>query len=77
VQYLAAVAAVEGAPAQWVVYDLRTQQGRARPLPIEAQDTLLYGTSTRDDSGRFYVVGWQKNLPHGHKPIMLQIDSRN
>ena len=74
---LAAVTTVEGAAAQWVVYDLRTRQGRARPLPLKVQDPLLYGTSTRDDSGRFYVVGWQKNLPHGHKPVMLQIDIRN
>jgi acid phosphatase (class A) len=73
-RYLAAVTTVEGAPAQWVVYDLRTRQGRARPLPFEIEDPLLYGTSTRDDKGRLYVVGWQKNLPHGHKPIMLQID---
>ena len=76
-RYLAAVATVEGAAPQWVIYDLRMQQGRARPLPIKVQDPLLYGTSTRDDSGRFYVVGWQKNLPRGHKPVMLQIDIRN
>ncbi|HSS14493.1 MAG TPA: hypothetical protein VLL04_11400 [Rhizomicrobium sp.] len=74
--HLAAVTAVEGAPAQLVIYDLRTQRGRAQSLRLEAQDLLLYGTSTCDNNGRCYVVGWQKNFPHGHKPIMLQIDIR-
>ena len=76
-RYLAAVATVGSAAPQWLIYDLRTQQGRAGPLPIKIQDPLLYGTSTRDNNGRFYVVGWQKNFPGGHKPVMLQIDIRN
>jgi hypothetical protein len=70
-RYLAAVASAN-AGFQWVVYDLQTREGRAQPLPFEGQD-LLYGSSTRDDAGRFYVVGRQKKLPSGSKPILLQV----
>ena len=60
---------------EWVVYDL--EEGRGTPLPfnIGGEDPppigpcLLYGSATRDDQGRFYVVGRAK----GGSPLMLQV----
>lgn len=74
-RYLAAVT-TGNAGFQWVVYDLQNREGRAQALPFEGQD-LLYGSSTRDDVGRFYVVGRQKKRPSGSKPILLQVRLAN
>jgi len=60
---------------EWVVYDL--EEGRGTPIPfnISGPDPppigpcLLYGCATRDDQGRFYVVGSAR----GGSPIMLQV----
>ena len=44
---------------EWLRFDLRTRQATARPIAIPAMgtDLLLYGSATRDDSGRWYVGG--------------------
>ena len=56
-----------------VVYDLLTRQSHVQAFTgYDTRDTLLYGSSTRDDIGRFYVVGTQKNDPRPYKPILLK-----
>ena len=60
---------------EWTVFDLRTRTAQAVPLPhgLGTDRTLLYGTQTRDDKGRFYVVG--RRMKNGVRvPVILQLD---
>ena len=74
-RYLAAVVQVEGG-FDWVVYDLLKKQSQAQKFNIKPAYGLLYGSSTRDNQGRFYVVG-QQNGPDGRRPVMLQVEMQN
>jgi hypothetical protein len=59
---------------EWIVRDLRT--GLSVPFPIETRplkEVLLYGSITRDNSGRAYGVGWY-SIPRGKGPLVLQIE---
>ena len=77
-RYLAGVVTTQKGETQWVVYDLQTRQSHVQAFPhFGPGDMLLYGSSTRDDRGQFYVAGRQKNIPHGYKPILLQVQMRN
>ena len=74
-RYLAGVTTSAGAAGiQWFVYDLRTKTSTLQKLPFDGQDLLLYGSSTRDDKGRFYVVGRQARDATGNKPIILRLE---
>ncbi len=61
---------------EWVVYDLQTRQSAPMPFDVKTADlpslrrALLYGSVTRDDAGRFYVVGL---APRGG-PLVLRLD---
>jgi hypothetical protein len=66
-----------GAGFEWVTYDLTTEKSQAQKLPFEVPEMLLYGSSTRDDKGRFYVVGLQQGSTRGSKPLLLQIELPN
>lgn len=58
----------------WVFYDLRTR--RSQPVPFvprgpdapDPSSSLFYGSATRDDEGRFYVVG-----RHGGRAVLLRV----
>ncbi len=58
----------------WVFYDIDT--GYSQPVPFVPRGTnapnisssLLYGSATRDEQGRFYVVG-----RHGGQAILLRV----
>jgi hypothetical protein len=77
-RYLAGVVTTQKGDVQWVIYDLQTRQSRGQAFSSYSnRDTLLYGSSMRDDRGQFYVAGRQKNNPHGYKPILLQVQMRN
>src|SRR5262249_23139642 len=56
--YLAGVTDAGPAGKQWFVYDLRAKTSTLQKLPFDVP-ALLYGSSTRDNQGRFYVVGRQ------------------
>ena len=59
---------------EWVVFDLATAVSAAFPLDTkDLRTVLLYGSVTRDDAGRFYVVGWAKSGSRGQRPLILQI----
>jgi hypothetical protein len=51
--------AAEGKPIEWLVFDLdrRSSTAVAMPQTAEHQGLLLYGSTTRDDRGAFYLVG--------------------
>jgi hypothetical protein len=56
----------------WVVFDLRTRTSRAVAFPHGLGEfALLYGSDTRDDSGRFYVAGRRDR----RAPVILQIET--
>ena len=74
-RYLAGVAQGPGG-FDWFVYDLMTRKAQTQKLPFMAQAMLLYGSSTRDNQGRFYVVGRQGG-PSGSKPLLLQVEMQN
>jgi hypothetical protein len=74
VRYLAAVARVQNG-FDWVVYDLTTRKGQARKLELPGQYSQLYGSATRDNRGRFYVVG-QRQGRDGRRPLALQLEFR-
>jgi len=58
----------------WVFYDLEARQGVPVPFVASGYDepslrsALLYGSVTRDNAGRFYVVGTR-----GGRPLALQV----
>ena len=73
-RYLAGVTYAGAAGIQWFVYDVSNKTSNLQKLPFDGQGLLLYGSSTRDDKGRFYVVGRQKRDGPGNKPVILQIE---
>ena len=59
---------------EWVVYELRSRIGFARPLDtLGLRNVLLYGSVSRDDAGRMYVAGWAANGRGGQRPLVLQL----
>ena len=51
-------------------YDI--EQGKSQPLDLDIPDyqhLLLYGSNTRDDKGRGYVVGRRD----GNRPVIFQL----
>ena len=76
-RYLLGVARRQGKPYQWLVYDLISRSSRAVDLRLvdlitpPRKNTLLFGSMTRDDLGRFYIVGrYHRN---GIEPLILQV----
>lgn len=61
---------------EWVVFDL--QSGRSKAFPLDTKglkQVLLYGSVSRDNAGRAYVVGWaERESRRGQRPLVLQID---
>ncbi len=58
----------------WVVYELRSRIGLAQPLDtLGLRNVLLYGSVSRDNAGRMYVVGWAANGRGGQRPLVLQL----
>lgn len=59
----------------WVVYDLRSRLSSAFPLDTKGlKNVLLYGSVTRDDAGRAYLVGWASKAGGGQRPLVVQVD---
>jgi len=59
----------------WVVFELKTGTSLAAPLDTKGlQSVLLYGSISRDNAGRVYVVGWAANPTAGYRPLVLQIE---
>ena len=63
-----------GRQFDWVVFELATGIAGAFPLDTKGlKNVLLYGSTGRDDAGRFYVGGWETR-DGGEKPLILQIE---
>jgi hypothetical protein len=59
---------------EWVVFDLTTGISFAFPLDTKGlRNVLLYGSVSRDNTGRFYVAGWASGPTGGQRPLVLQI----
>lgn len=80
-RFLAGIASKkQGGVFDWVVYDLEKQESHHEPFPIRddpaenIRNLNLYGSNTRDNQGRFYLVG---NYYHPAKqrelPMCLQV----
>ncbi len=64
-----------GGTYQWVVFELKTRIAGAFALDtMGLRSVLLYGSVTRDNAGRAYVVGWASRGTGGIRPLVLQID---
>ncbi len=58
----------------WVVFELSTGIAAAYPFDTKGlEKVLLYGSITRDNLGRAYLVGWASNGAGGQRPLALQI----
>ncbi len=65
-----------GAGWDWIVFDLHTRKSNAVAFPHGlGNPVLLYGTQTRDDQGRFYLVGRRHLDETGRAPVILQLDA--
>lgn len=85
VNYIAGVARGAGKPDyEWINYDLNSQLGVAHPLhcvensSLEAfknnnELPLIYGTSTKDDIGKLYLVGRGKNAESSNAPLLIRL----
>jgi hypothetical protein len=63
-----------GVDFAWVVYDLASRRSIASRFDTNGlQDVLLYGSETRDDQGRYYLVGWAGDGRGGQRPLLLQV----
>lgn len=63
-----------GTRFDWVERDPVRGGADSRPLDTRAlSGLLLYGSMTRDDEGRFYVVGRADAEGGGHRPVVLQL----
>lgn len=76
-RYLAAVVTTKEGRHQWLVYDLQTRKSSAQALPLDSRGMLLYGSSTRDNKGRFYLVGSQPKDAKGNRPALFQVSLPN
>jgi hypothetical protein len=57
---------------QWVVFDLHKKTSISMEFPYsDSAASLLYGSNTRDNQGRFYVVGRRDRTT----PLILQVDA--
>ena len=57
---------------EWLVFDLETANSSAFPFDFRG---TLYGSNTRDNDGRFYVVGYQKSgKKRRSSPLFLRLD---
>ncbi len=69
-------------PYEWIVYDLKTGRHALAGFRIvaatgsETGRTWLFGSDTRDDAGRCYVVGTQPPAGEtsGEAPILLRVE---
>jgi hypothetical protein len=60
---------------QWVVYDLEAGGSKAIDFPYTAPRLLLYGSATRDNAGRFYIVGRrQSDQSDRLRPTLLRVE---
>lgn len=63
----------------WVCYDLETAKSRDLPFDLptpfgwSSSDAFLYGCTTRDNSGDFYVVGAFRREMGARVPVALRI----
>lgn len=72
---LVAGIARRGERYEWIVFDLALRTSKA--FAFDTHDVcgpLLYGSITRDNSGRCYVGGWQSTASGGHRPLLIQVD---
>ena len=74
VSAVAGIAQQAGGIWDWVVFDLAAGRSDATVFPQGfGNPVLLYGTQTRDDRGRFYLVG-RRHDGAGRLPVILQLD---
>jgi hypothetical protein len=72
-RYLAGVTQ-KGRRFDWVVYDLQTKKSTAQQLDTKGlKGVLLYGSTARDNAGRFYVGGWTTVSGDVQRPLLLQV----
>jgi hypothetical protein len=57
----------------WLVYETSTKTIAIDDLKSLDNKKLLYGSVTRDNSGRLYVVGLDKSNRSKHQPLILQL----
>ena len=70
-RYLAGITRRKGKGYQLVRYDI--DQDESQPVELEIPDyryLLLYGSNTRDDKGRGYIVGRRD----GNRPLIFQLE---
>ena len=81
-RFLAGIASEkQGGVFDWVVYDLEKNESQHEPFPIRDDPAKnirylnLYGSITRDNQGRFYLVGNYNDLAKNRElPICLQVN---
>jgi hypothetical protein len=69
--HLAGITQRHGKGYQLFRYDI--EQGESQPVDLDIPDyrhLLLYGSNTRDDKGRDYVVGRRD----GNRPLIFQLE---
>jgi hypothetical protein len=74
--WIAGVVSREGR-FEWVVANLGSPVSKTFSLDTKGlKKVLLYGSVSRDNSGRVYVAGWveSENNPGRQRPLVLQID---
>lgn len=77
-RYLAGVTKRATNEHQWTVFDLVSETSTSSPLQVQPaeqpplENLKLYGSLTRDNQGRFYLVG-QHQISDEKFPLLLQI----
>ena len=64
---------------EWLVYELQSKFTATYKLDTgNIGRSLLYGTSTKDDEGNFYLVGRSKKKDgEGSRPVLLVIPAKS
>jgi hypothetical protein len=64
----------KGRRFDWVVFDLQAKKSTAQQLDTKGlKNVLLYGSTARDNAGRFYVGGWTTSPADVERPFLLQV----
>jgi hypothetical protein len=63
-----------GRDFDWVVKNIESRLSQSYRLDLpEMRNVLLYGSVTRDNAGRAYLVGWAGKDDGGQRPLVLQV----
>jgi hypothetical protein len=61
-------------PFNWLIRETKTAVNVVYPMPVGERSQLIYGSTTMDNSGAYYVVGVDMSDRNNHRPKLLKLN---